>query len=201
MSETKPALQLIGGEDKPAPNPFDLGSLRLSQDFVGAAGVKKLLTHVPVRKPGRQDFIRVHPDAAYRVDVGVIQLKDDDETYLVCPELHAELRGEMVFVSIFTAITRQGVTFLWPVRLQLPDDKPLAWWTSAREAAEMAINQWVRVSANKHLGAYEITAATGLVAEPEWPTLSFQRLIEIGFRDRLVDRLDHPLVQRLRGLV
>ncbi len=41
---------------------FDPASLRLSQNFHESLGVKKALITVPVRKPGKQDFIRVHPD-------------------------------------------------------------------------------------------------------------------------------------------
>jgi hypothetical protein len=37
-------------------------------------------------------------------------------------------------------------------------------------------------------------------ADPEWPRLTFQELLRIAFRDRLVDRLDHPVILRLRGL-
>jgi hypothetical protein len=205
-----PTLKVVGNSSgngagnadnpEPAPNPFDVESLRLTQDFIGTAGVKKLLTTVPVKKPGRQDFIRVHPSPAYRFDARAIVLKEDDETYLVHPSLHDALLDEMIFVTIFTAITRQGVAFLWPVRLQSPEDRPLAWWTSAREAAEMAIQKWIRITANKALGAYEITSAESLIADPEWPSLSFQQLIEIAFRDRLIDRMDHPVVKRLRGL-
>jgi hypothetical protein len=32
-----------------------------------------------------------------------------------------------------------------------------------------------------------------------WPDISFQEILQIAFRDRIVDRADHPLVQRLRG--
>ena len=59
---------------------------------------------------------------------------------------------------------------------------------------------WVRVKANMSLGAYETTAAESLIPEPEWPQQSFQELLRIAFKDRLVDRLDHPVVKRLRGL-
>ena len=48
-------------------DPFaDLASLRLDQDFTETCGVKKLLRTIPVRKPNQQDFVRVHPDPAYR---------------------------------------------------------------------------------------------------------------------------------------
>jgi hypothetical protein len=42
-----------------ASNPFDPASL--DQNYAERVGVKKLLTTVPVRKPNRQDFVRVHP--------------------------------------------------------------------------------------------------------------------------------------------
>ena len=64
---------------------FDLESLRVSQDFVKDSGVKKLLTTVPVRKPNRQDFVRVHHDSSYVLDTMLLNLKEERETYLVAP--------------------------------------------------------------------------------------------------------------------
>jgi hypothetical protein len=51
------------------------------------------------------------------------------------------------------------------------------------------------------LGAYEIFEASGDLPEPGWPDISFEEILKIAFRERLVDRADHPLVQRLRGIV
>jgi hypothetical protein len=195
------SLKLVPDSAPATPaDPFDPKALRLTQDFLATAGVKKLLTTVPVRKPGRQDFVRVHPSETYRLDVSTIVLKDDDETYVVDPSLHDELANETVAQTLFTAINRQRVLFLWPVRLPPPDGRTMAWWTSAREAAEMAMTKWVRLQANKSLGAYEITAATTQIAEPEWPEVSFGELLRIAFHNKLVDKIDHPVIQRLRGL-
>jgi hypothetical protein len=69
-----------------------------------------------------------------------------------------------------------------------------------REAAELGRDQWVRVKANMALGAYEIAVASGAMAEPIWPPQSFQELIKIAFRDRLINSPDHPVIKRLRGL-
>jgi hypothetical protein len=57
----------------------------------------------------------------------------------------------------------------------------------------------VRVKANQNNGAYDIFVAEAVIAEPEWPKVSFQELLRIGFRDRLVDDLDHAVLKRLRG--
>jgi hypothetical protein len=45
-------------------DPFDPASLRLDQTFTDGTAVKKLITTIPVRKPSRQDFVRVHSDPA-----------------------------------------------------------------------------------------------------------------------------------------
>jgi hypothetical protein len=181
-------------------DPFDLASLRLNPSFLETAGVKKLLTTVPARRPNPQDFVRVHPSPDYRADFALIDLKDDREDYLVRPEVLPELAGEVVFKTIFTAINRQGVVFLWPIRLPAPDDRKTEWPRSAREAAELAITKWVRLKANMSLGAYEITVAESIMADPVWPELSYQELVRIAYRDRMITSLDHPVVKRLRGL-
>jgi hypothetical protein len=187
-------------DQKPvAPDPFDPAALRLDQSFTEGPAVKKLLTTVPVRRPSPQDFVRCHPDPAYRVDTAVITMKDDRETYLVTRELITELVDEITRVTLFTTVNRQGVVSIWPVRLPGLDGKMMEWWRSAREGAELAMGKWVRIKANSSLGAYEIFEASGTIPEPLWPELSFREILQIAFRDFLVDRPDHPVIKRLRG--
>jgi hypothetical protein len=198
---TKPTLQAVESTTPtcPAPDPFDLASLRLNPSFIETAGVKKLLTTVPARRPSPQDFVRVHPSPDYRENFAMIDLKDDREDYLVRPEILPDLAGEVIYKTVFTAINRQGVVFLWPIRLPAADDRKSDWPRSAREAAEMATSQWVRLKANMSLGAYEITVAESVMAEPVWPELSYQELVRIAYRDRMIATLDHAVVKRLRG--
>src|SRR5262249_27009198 len=103
----------------PGDDPFDLDSLRLSQDFASTVGVKRLITTIPVRKPSREWFVRTHPDPAYRLETAVLELKEDREVYLVSPALRRELTSEATFSPrlLVTSISRQGVLFLWPVKL------------------------------------------------------------------------------------
>jgi hypothetical protein len=181
-------------------NPFDPAMLRLDQSFAANLGVKKLLTTVPVRKPNRQDFVRVHPAPEYRLSpAAIIELKEDREVYLVTPDIASELPGEFGVASLYTTINRQGVVHLWPVKLPGPDGKHNEWHRSAAEAAERAMHRWVRVTANMSLGAYDLFEAIGELPEPEWPKISFQEILQVAFRDRVVNTLDHPLIQRLRG--
>jgi hypothetical protein len=144
------------------PSPFDPAALRLSQSFADTVGVKKLLTTVPVRKPGRQDFVRVHPDPKYRLTpAAIIEVKEDREVYLVTPQMAQVLPGEFATATLFTTISRQGVLHLWSVKQPGPDGKHNEWNRSAAEAAEMAIKKWVRVTSSMSLGAYEIFEAGG----------------------------------------
>ena len=183
-------------------DPFDPASLRLDQTFTDGTAVRKLITTIPVRKPGRQDFVRVHPDPAYRLSpAAIIELKADRETYLVTPAIAPDLVGELVPATIYTAINRQGVVRLWPVRLPDPDGKRNAWHRSAEAAADIAMRGWVRITANISLGAYEVFETSANIPDPTWPELPFTELLKIAFRDRLVDRPDHPVILQLRGAI
>lgn len=202
MSITTNLKALPSGDPATAgepPEPFDLASLCLSQDSTETVRVKKLLATIPARRPNSQDFVRVHPSPDYRRNFLCIDLKDDRETYVVRPEIAPELVGETVMKTIYTAITSLGVVFLWPITIPPPDGKTNEWWRSGREAAELAITRWVRMRADMNLGAYQIFEAEGQIPEPEWPNLPYQELLRISFRDRMIDRVDHPVVQRLRG--
>jgi hypothetical protein len=181
------------------PKKFDLEALRLSQDFTSLIGVRKALLTVPVRKPGRQDFVRVHPDPGFRLETAVLQFKEDRETFVVAPAVRHELSSELVPMVLFTAITRQGVVSLWPVRLPAADGRHDEWNRSALEGAQVAMTRWVRVASNRYLGAYEIFEATAALSEPEWPTESFEQIFAVAFKDHYIDSLDHPAVRRLRG--
>ena len=201
MAADKPALvkSVEGAVPITLNDPYDPENLRLDQSFVESAGVKKLLTTVSVRKPKPQDFVRVHTDAAYRGDFAIIELEEDREVYLVTPNTATDLQNEFKLKTLFTATNRQGVVFLWPVPIAAADARILEWHRSAREGAETAMRKWVRVQANMNLGAYEMFEAAGSIPDPVWPDLSFKELLRVAFRDRLVDRLDHPVVRRLRG--
>jgi hypothetical protein len=199
-------------EEKPKPDPprprlvepldpFDPEVLRLDQDFAETANVKKLLLRVPVRRPHAHDFVRVHSDKAYRMTAALIDFRDErDAVYLISPNIAREMPGEFTRVTLYTTITRQGVVLLWPVRLPLPDGRQNEWHRSAGEAAELAMERWIRVKANLSLGCYETFVAAGTISNPVWPELSLHGLLKVAFADRLVNSLDHPIIRRLRGL-
>ena len=180
----------------------DFSKYRLSQDFLSQVGVKKVLSTVPVRKPSKQEFVRVHPHEEWRLDTLLLELKDERENYLIAPELHEELSEFATPTSLLTTISRQKVLMLWPTKLPGLDGRSNPWHDSALQAAKLAEEKWVRISANMSLGGYEVFEALGNLSDPEWPDdgINFNRLLEIAFRGRIINSLDHPIVKKLRGL-
>ena len=181
---------------------FDLDNLRLRQDFSETLGIQRVLSHVPVRKPNKTNFIRVHPSEDYRMDIGIVEMKEERETYLVTPAMMSEpgIYELVVPARLVTYITRQGVLALWPLKLE-KDGKLNPWHESALEAAQLAEKQWVSVRADMSLGAYQIFLATAELPEPEWPEHTFSELVRLGFKGLIVDAPDHPLIQQLTGAI
>jgi hypothetical protein len=204
LAMKSPELQVVSGSENGNPdeklNPFTPENLLLPQNFTETVGVKKLLTTVPVRKPSKQIYFRVCPKEDHRGMFPVIDLKDDREEYIVTNKLLPELAAEVVFKQLCLAITRGGVLFILPLRYPGPDGRDNEWWRSLREHAKLAETHWIRVVPNHELGAYEAMQASDTLSDPTWPTdRSFWDILQIAFRNYLIDRLDHPVIQRLRG--
>ena len=186
--------------DGEAPDPFDPKRLRLSQSFSQGADVRRALVTVPVRKPSPQEFFRVHPDEAWRLDTALIEIKADREVYLVDPEIWPLFPNECKPRSLYTTIDRRNVVTLWPVRLPDENGRIDDWNRSAHEAAQLGTEQWVRMSSDMALGAYRIDVAVGDFPEPVWPAgITFQDLLRIAFKGKVIENLDHPVLRRLRG--
>ena len=180
-------------------NIFNPDRLRLTQDFSEIAGVKKAIITIPVRKPNRQEFIRVCSDENYRLETAIIEMKEDRTTYLVDKSLWNEMPGEIVPKVLFTTLNRQGTLTIWPIRLPDSDGRLDQWNRSAIEAAKLAQTRWIRVAANMDLGAYEVVEATGDLPEPEWPDLTLEKILAIAFKNHFIHDLDHPIIKELRG--
>ena len=178
---------------------LDIEKLRLSQQFNELVGVKKRPLAIPVRKPPKQTFVRVHPGEENRFETAVLELKENREIYLVDSSLWSELSAEIKPVVLFTAVTRHGDLFLWPVGLPDEHGRHNHWHRSLLEAAQQAMRSWVRVTANMSLGAYDAYEATANLPEPEWPDLSLEEILKIAFRDKFIQSFDHPVVKELRG--
>jgi len=178
----------------------DLAALRLSPENATLVGSREVLTHVPVRKPNRTEFFRVHPAPEMSLVTAVFLDKEENECFFVSPEMRDALLGEVRPVLLLTVITRQGVVSIWPMRIATDGSRRDAWAETSAEAAKLAKHKWIRMPADKSLGGYRIYEAQGELSEPVWPDKTLQQLLEMAFRDRVIDSENHPVIRKLRGI-
>jgi hypothetical protein len=162
-------------------------------------GVKKLLLKIPVRKPNRQEFIRVRPDPAYQIQTSLLELKDEGEFYLVGPDALEACANEVVPVVLYLTMTRHNDLFVWPVRLPNAEGQDNDWHASAREAAAQAQHAWISVRSNLRSRMYDVFQATANIPDPEWPNKPLDELLALAFRGRIILKPDHDVLQRLSG--
>ena len=184
---------------KQASSPFS--SLRLTQNFGETLGVKKVLTTVPVGRPSKDRFFRAHPSPSWVFPTWILENKAVGETYLVSEEVASALDDQVRPVELHAAIDRQNNPFLIPIPLPGPNGVRNRWHESLAQAVERSKSVWLRVSANKDLGGYDIFEATAKLPDPVWPDITMDELLEVAFRGRIITSVDHPIVQERLGKI
>jgi hypothetical protein len=89
--------------------------------------------------------------------------------------------------------------FFIPVPLPGPNGVRNPWHESLLQAVARAKLVWIRITANKDLGGYEIYEAAAKLPDPIWPDLSLDDLLAIAFRGRIITDPDHPVVLEMLG--
>lgn len=179
------------------PEEIDPAALTISMDFAGGIE-KKTSLKVPIMRPNPQVWFCPSADEAWRQQVAVLELKEDREHYIVTPSLVPELSSEIVFKLLVGCMTKQGNLVMWPIRLPGSDGKHDTWNESGLRASRDYAGRWIRLVANRELGAYDVIEPVAMYAEPVWPAdpaTEFRK----AYRDRVISSLDHPVVRALRG--
>ena len=57
----------------------NLDEIRAKPGELDNVGVQRVYATIPVRKPTRQEFVRTHPDESMRINLYVIELKEERE--------------------------------------------------------------------------------------------------------------------------
>jgi hypothetical protein len=185
-------------------NPFDLKSLRVNTDFAGSIGVTRQLLKVPVRKPNKQEFFRVRQGEEWQLVTYAIEIKEEQEVYLIAPDLWEVVSAESTLRMIVTAMNRQGTLFLWPLKMPPSEEggrrRRDEWARTALQAANIAQETWVRLIPDLNAGGYQIEYAQSQLSNPIWPQkYTFQDLINIAFKDAMINDIHHPVLRQLRG--
>ena len=179
----------------------DFSKFRLPTNSPDMPVAQKVLTHVPVGKPSKQKFVRVHLDKSYHFECALLKLEDDDRPYLISPDIAHTVGQDIKQVILKLAIDRQGNIFLWPVPPRQEDGNENMWNQSHREIAALAESFWVRLASNRAIGAYEPYKAQGEIPDPIWPDIPLDDILEIAFGSShvIMDR-EHPALLKLWGI-
>lgn len=178
-----------------------LKDLRLPANYGVTLGVKKMLTSVHVGKPKKPQFFRTSQSNEMTFNAMILEQKDTRECYAVAPSVAQQI-GELVrAVQLHAAIDRQNNVFLIPVPLPGESGTRNPWHESLAQAVEHAKTKWLRITANMHVGGYDVYEAEGALPEPEWPEHTIEALFEVAFRGKIISTLDHPVVQSLLGKI
>ena len=188
-------------DDTKKPSAFDPSRFKINPNNQTGTEVRKFLTHVPVRKPTKQQFVRVHPSSDYRMVCGIIKMEDDERPFLVVPGMCQILGEEIKLVDLRLSMDRQGNFFLWPVPLAHTIGIKNMWNDSHRDVANSAENLWTRMFSNQAIGAYEGIKAESKIPEPFWGPDTLEHYLKIAFGGgHVIETEDHPVIDKLRGL-
>ena len=177
----------------------DLKSLRLPATYGATLGVKKLLTTVPVCKPKKPQFFRTPTSDEMTFPAMLLEQKETRESYLVMPDVAQQISELVRPVILHAAIDRHNNVFLIPVPLPGESGTRNPWHESLAQAVERAKLTWIRITANMHMGGYDVFEAEGSLPDPEWPAHDIDALVQVAFRGKIIIGLDHPVVQSLLG--
>lgn len=160
------------------------------------------LTRISTNKPRKEVYFRTHTD--YFHDLVVLEVEEGMErkSYPVTADVFNAMSEEPTFKSkrYFLYATQGGSYGLWGVSLPMDNSGDInSWSESALAVIERAKSEWVRHYAKRGDSGYRLIPASKNLGDPVWPPESWEELLELAFKDKIINDLNHPVLQKLRG--
>jgi hypothetical protein len=183
---------------------FNFESLRVTE--IAPIVTKRIVTSIPIKKPkSGVEFFRIRPEpewqfVTYMLDIG--GKGEGEGKYLLVPELYPEVveTKKLKPVMIYTGISfGTSELFISEIALPTPDGEDNEYNRTRRIAYQMAMEKWVKLQTDE--GSYSTVLAVSNLPEPVYPTEpeNIQKVLEIAFKDKLIESRDHPVLKKLRG--
>jgi hypothetical protein len=190
------------------PDGFDLNKFR-SKRAATVQNTETLFTGLPVHSISQaKDFVRLHPneDAYWSPELCFVNVpvkgQKRETLHLIDEDLAMEYlpAGRIKRGRLALASKPHDVFFLCSVPSQNLDND---WNSTNALAVDKAKTFWTSVSSRREEGVdgYKINFArdADCFADPQWPKQSLAEIISASFKDRMIDRADHPALLRLIG--
>jgi hypothetical protein len=206
MAKSNPVEQ----ETKAAPitvgNPAAAASLAIDQSHMEEfASMEEKSSIVECQRPPKGIFFTVRSETTKpwrdRGFYFLLQIEGRDP-YLVAPDIANQKKDEDVIrpVLIVRYVTMAGEEGLWPLKLDQPDSKSNRWTTSALNILELAASgKWVRIVSAKNHYRHQASKRTFEEVPPRFSDRSFDDLINVAFKDRVIVSLDHEIWDELEN--
>jgi hypothetical protein len=207
---SKKASGNSGSNPKADPvTPIDVGTL---DDIAGLAIDQSHLdelvnpeaesSNVEYGRPPKGIFFTVKPEAGKpyknRAFFFILELEGRDPYFI--PEAIAKQKSEEDTIRpIFLVryVTMAGDEGMWPLRINMPDRRANAFNTTAMNIMELATKGWVRIVSTKKHYRHQISKKTLEEVPPKWTDRSFNDLVRIVTKDRVVNTLNHEIWDEL----
>lgn len=198
--KTETIMQAKSGLLTSAKQPqFNLNAIRLKPSYGESISVRRHIARLPVRKPLKTEFFRTRRDEDWQLNTVLLEVREDNEVFLFTRDAYDLLPELQKPATLYTAVDRNGNPFLIPVPLPGPDGRRNAWHQSLELVVVKAQEKWVRCVANMSAGGYDMLVAEAALTEPEWPDMTFEEMLAMAFRGKVIDGPDHPVVRKLKG--
>jgi hypothetical protein len=152
-----------------------------------------------IRKPKPKEFFKVCPDREMSITLTTYVRKVDgsfeEEFWSVLPKVEGFLAEmeEGRSVQLLLCQTDKGINFFWPLPITDGSDRPFA--TSARACARLALTTWIRIKWRKADATYHPHEKKNQSQEAIWPTDSLNVLLKRAFGTRIIDSIEHKVIQ------
>jgi hypothetical protein len=161
---------------------------------------KEILTTMPVRKPKKNEFVRVAPETP---PFTTYLYQDDEEGtyYFIEPEMRPHFIAGTVVKVLVPAVNQLGAAFIWPVPVEDGQgSRNNSWNESHRAAYQMAKTKWTKMVSDRASRVYRVYEASGNLADPQFCPQPFNQQLALAFRgiSTISDR-EHPVLRAMRG--
>ncbi len=174
----------------------------------GLLPMERISSSIPVRKPYKDEYVRTRTDPGWEGNLPIFVHRGaagGEETFLVMPEAQMYLQEQKLLrrVQMFTLITQSGVMFLMPIPLPAADGSTNPYNDGKLAGVTEAKTRWVRMVANTATNGYDIHYTESTLPEPVWPALpaTFHSALDIAFKGKIIENMDHKLILALRGII
>lgn len=174
---------------------LDFRRFKLDEKYAQHQGEQRTLA-VKARRPRSDEWFTVHPDPEFSQETNALIVAADFSYYLVDPSIVPQLEGaDYKVMNLHTAITARGSIFMLTVGTGSD-----GFSESLRAAVEQAKEGYVRVASNTAERQYDAFLPKKEIPPPVWPAdLTFDGVMEMAFKDRVIDSVNHPVIKGLHG--